>query len=72
MHAVHQMFESPDAEATINFWLIPKTHSLNREKLMPSGIPNISVPPCQLHRLTLIMKMFIDGETLISAEGTTQ
>ena len=73
VHAVHQMFESPDAEATILVDAKNAFNSLNRENALRNIqhlCPSLSTVLINSYREDV--NLFIDGETLISAEGTTQ
>ena len=70
VHAVQQMFESPDAEAVI---LVDAFNSLNRENAL-RNIQHLcpSLSTVLINTYPEDVHLFIDGETLMSEEGTTK
>ena len=73
MHAMHQMFESPDVEAAILVDASNAFNTLNRENALRNIqylCPPLSTVLINTYREDV--QLFIDGETMISEEGTTQ
>ena len=73
VHAVRQMFESPDTEAAILVDASNAFNSLNRENALRNIqhlCPSLSTVLINTYREDV--HLFIDGETLFSEEGTTQ
>ena len=73
VHAVRQMFESPDTEAAILVDASNAFNSLNRENALRNIqhlCPSLSTVLINTYREDV--HLFIDGETLLSEEGTTQ
>ena len=73
VHAVRQMFESPDTEAVILVDASNAFNSLNRENALRNIqhlCPSLSTVLINTYREDV--HLFIDGETLFSEEGTTQ
>ena len=73
VHAVRQMFESPDAEAVILVDASNAFNSLNRENALRNIqhlCPSLSTVLINTYREDV--HLFIDGETFMSEEGTTQ
>ena len=73
VHAMHQMFESPDVEAAILVDATNAFNSLNRETALRNIqhlCPSLSTILINTYREDV--DLYIDGETLLSEEGTTQ
>ena len=73
VHAVRQMFDSPDAEAAILVDASNAFNSLNRENALRNIqylCPSLSTILINTYREGV--QLFIDGEAMISEEGTTQ
>ena len=73
VHAMRQMFESPDAEAAILVDATNAFNSLNRESALRSIqhlCPSLSTILINTYREDV--HLYIDGETMLSQEGTTQ
>ena len=73
MHAMRQMFESPDAEAAILVDATNAFNSLNRESALRNIqhlCPSLSTILINTYREDV--HLYIDGETMLSQEGTTQ
>ena len=73
VHAMRQVFQSPDTEATLLVDASNAFNSLNRQVALQNIhhlCPSISKALINTYRKDT--QLFIDGETLLSQEGTTQ
>ena len=73
VHAMRQMFESPNAEAAILVDATNAFNSLNRESALRNIqhlCPSLSTILINTYREDV--HLYIDGETMLSQEGTTQ
>ena len=73
MHAMHQIFESPDVEAAILVDATNAFNSLNRENAL-RNIQHLcpSLSTILINTYLEDVHLYIDGETMLSEEGTTQ
>ena len=73
VRAMHQVFQSPSTEAVILVDACNAFNSLNRENAL-RNIPHLCPPLARILVNTYRddIQLFIDGNTLLSQEGTTQ